>query len=91
VKPCECEPGQYESDEERMHDARSRQYATVAKAIKEGESFLAHAWPVSGGRVVIGGHGLESYTPLETLDGSVTLRSVTLYPARQGLGGHDPR
>jgi hypothetical protein len=36
---------------------------------KERERFLAHAWLESGGRVVIGGHDLERYTPLTTLEG----------------------
>lgn len=40
-------------------------------AVKEGEHFLTHAWLVSGGQVVIGGHWLEPYTPLGTLDGNV--------------------
>jgi hypothetical protein len=34
-----------------------------------GEKFLAHAWVESGGKVVIGGHELERYTPLTTLEG----------------------
>lgn len=40
-------------------------------AVKEGDRFLAHAWLVSGDQVVIGGHGLEPYTPLGTLGGNV--------------------
>ncbi len=36
---------------------------------EEGEKFLAHAWVESGGKVVIGGHELERYTPLVTLEG----------------------
>ncbi|CAN5807530.1 hypothetical protein BH23ACT11_BH23ACT11_01070 [soil metagenome] len=36
---------------------------------EEGEKFLAHAWLETGGRVVIGGHELERYTPLITLKG----------------------
>ena len=39
-------------------------------AVKEGERFLAHAWLESEGQVVIGGHGLEPYTPLGTLEGN---------------------
>lgn len=37
---------------------------------EEGEKFLAHAWLECDGRVVIGGHELERYTPLTTLKGS---------------------
>jgi len=33
------------------------------------ERFLAHAWVESGGRVVIGGHELERYTPLASFEG----------------------
>ncbi len=39
-------------------------------AVKEGERFLAHAWLESEGQVVIGGHVLEPYIPLGTLEGS---------------------
>jgi len=38
--------------------------------VKEGERFLAHAWLESGGQVVVGGHVLEPYTPLGTLEGT---------------------
>lgn len=34
-----------------------------------GERFLAHAWVESGGKVVIGGHEIERYTPLASLEG----------------------
>ncbi len=40
-------------------------------AVKEGERFLAHAWLESEGLVVIGGHVLEPYIPLGTLQGNV--------------------
>lgn len=36
---------------------------------EEGEKFLAHAWLECDGRVVIGGHELERYTPLTTSKG----------------------
>jgi hypothetical protein len=39
-------------------------------AVKEGERFLAHAWLESEGQVVIGGHIVEPYTPLGTLEGN---------------------
>jgi hypothetical protein len=39
-------------------------------AVKEGERFLAHAWLESEGLVVIGGHVLEPYIPLGTLQGN---------------------
>src|SRR5215207_6673 len=39
-------------------------------AVKEGERFLAHAWLESEGQVVIGGHMVEPYTPLGTLEGN---------------------
>jgi hypothetical protein len=35
---------------------------------EEGGSFLAHAWLESNGRVVIGGHELERYTPLISME-----------------------
>jgi len=34
-----------------------------------GERFLAHAWVESEGKVVIGGHEIERYTPLASLEG----------------------
>ena len=38
-------------------------------AVKDEEGkFLAHAWVESEGRVVIGGHELERYTRLMTLE-----------------------
>jgi len=39
-------------------------------AVKEGDRFLAHAWLESEGQVVIGGHVLEPYVPLGTLEGN---------------------
>lgn len=36
---------------------------------EDGGRFLAHAWVESEGNVVIGGHDLERYTPLATLEG----------------------
>lgn len=35
---------------------------------EDGGRFSAHAWVESGGEVVIGGHQLERYTPLATLE-----------------------
>jgi hypothetical protein len=35
---------------------------------EDRERFLAHAWVESGGRVVIGDHELERYTPLASLE-----------------------
>lgn len=34
----------------------------------EGASFMAHAWTVSGGRVVVGGASSGAFTPLLVLD-----------------------
>lgn len=34
----------------------------------DGEQFLAHAWVESGSEVVVGGHELDRYTPLMTLE-----------------------
>jgi hypothetical protein len=39
-------------------------------AVKEDGRFLAHAWLESEGQVVIGGHVLEPYIPLGTLESS---------------------
>jgi hypothetical protein len=36
----------------------------------EWGAFQAHAWVESGGEVVVGGHELERYTPLTTLEGN---------------------
>lgn len=47
----------------------------------DGEQFLAHAWVESGGRIVIGGHELERYTPLAVLEG--TSMSQTDVPTDQ--------
>lgn len=33
------------------------------------EHFLAHAWVESGGKIVIGDHELERYTPMASLEG----------------------
>jgi hypothetical protein len=33
------------------------------------EQFLAHAWVESGGKIVIGDHELERYTPMASLEG----------------------
>jgi hypothetical protein len=38
----------------------------------EGRVFQAHAWVECEGKVVIGGHELERYTPLATLEGNGT-------------------
>ncbi|MDQ3508123.1 MAG: lasso peptide biosynthesis B2 protein [Actinomycetota bacterium] len=35
---------------------------------EEGGRFLAHAWLESNGQIVIGGHELERYTPLVSLE-----------------------
>jgi hypothetical protein len=41
----------------------------VAKG--SGEQFLAHAWVESEGKIVIGDHELDRYTPLTSLRGTV--------------------
>ena len=38
--------------------------------VKEEGGFLAHAWVESDSEVMIGGHGLDRYTPLTVLEGS---------------------
>ena len=41
----------------------------IGAAKEEGERFMAHAWVESEGKVVIGGHGIERYTLLASLQG----------------------
>jgi hypothetical protein len=51
----------------RRYGIPARIHIGVAK--DESNRLVAHAWVESGGRVVIGGGGLEQYTPLMVLEG----------------------
>jgi hypothetical protein len=41
----------------------------IGIAKEDGERFQAHAWVESEGKIVIGGHEIERYTPLASLEG----------------------
>ena len=46
----------------------------------ENGELLAHAWVECKGEVMVGGHELERYTPLTTLEGNVAKTPSTLRP-----------
>jgi hypothetical protein len=52
-----------------------------------GDGTLAHAWVESGGRVLIGNTGLDSYVPLVSLEGQETRPAAAKGPAPGPLDG----